>query len=182
VEAIRHLEGDHLFSDEPPQQQEMPLALTTGTSRMLKVEVSPMDLGYRPATTTVLRTGNQIILPASALLTSNAQQQQQRPGVIVVKHTWTPWVSLQHYCATTVVAALKYSEVAGIETFEREKILFQAFLLKICPPYYFHSIAPFIANVYTMNYLLCLRKNLQFLVIVHNRLILKSLIKKSISY
>ncbi|KAF4517343.1 hypothetical protein B566_EDAN011730 [Ephemera danica] len=87
VEAIRHLEGDHLFSDEPPQQQEMPLALTTAASRMLKVEVSPMDLGYRPASTTVLRTSGQIILPASALLTSNAQQQQQRPGVIVVKHT-----------------------------------------------------------------------------------------------
>lgn len=55
---------------------------------MLKVEVSPMDLGYRPATT-VLRSGNnhQIILPASALLGATAANQQQRPGVIVVKHT-----------------------------------------------------------------------------------------------
>jgi len=86
VEAIRHLEGDHLFSDEPSPQQEVPLALTTGSGRMLKVEVSPMDLGYRQGSATVLRTGNsQIILPASAV---NAAQQQQRPGVIVVKqHT-----------------------------------------------------------------------------------------------
>jgi transcription factor AP-4 len=85
VEAIRHLEGDHLFSDEPAPQQEVPLALTTGTGRMLKVEVSPVDMAYRQ-TTTVLRTGtSQIILPASAV---NVAQQQQRPGVIVVKqHT-----------------------------------------------------------------------------------------------
>ncbi|XP_059479601.1 transcription factor AP-4 isoform X5 [Neocloeon triangulifer] len=86
VEAIRHLEGDHLFSDEPAPQQEVPLALTTSSGRMLKVEVSPMDLGFRQGTTTVLRTGaSQIILPAAAV---NAAQQQQRPGVIVVKqHT-----------------------------------------------------------------------------------------------
>ncbi|CAB3375529.1 Hypothetical predicted protein [Cloeon dipterum] len=82
VEAIRHLEGDHLFSDEPTPQQEVPLALTTGSSRMLKLDVSPMD--YRAGATTVLRTGaSQIILPAV-----NVAQQQQRPGVIVVKqHT-----------------------------------------------------------------------------------------------
>ncbi|KAK3929454.1 Transcription factor AP-4 [Frankliniella fusca] len=107
VEAIRHLEGDHLFSDDPsphrqtiqptpvaplaselpPSQenlqerlqgclendaQEMPLALTTssralpqqcGDPRILKMKVDPFS--YQ-------RT---------------ALQQQQRPGVIVVKHT-----------------------------------------------------------------------------------------------
>jgi transcription factor AP-4 len=85
VEAIRHLEGDHLFSDEPTPQQEVPLALTTGSGRMLKVEVSPVEQDYRQGTTTVLRTSaSQIILPASSV----SAAQQQRPGVIVVKqHT-----------------------------------------------------------------------------------------------
>ncbi|XP_026275022.1 helix-loop-helix protein 11 isoform X2 [Frankliniella occidentalis] len=107
VEAIRHLEGDHLFSDDPSPHrqtiqptpvaplptelpssqeilherlqgclendaQEMPLALTTssralpqqcGDPRILKMKLDPFS--YQ-------RT---------------ALQQQQRPGVIVVKHT-----------------------------------------------------------------------------------------------
>lgn len=73
VEAIRHLEGDHLFGDEP--QQEAPLALTTTkpqppppapvkTERLIQVEMNP----YLQFHTT-----------------SVAAQQQQRPGVIVVK-------------------------------------------------------------------------------------------------
>jgi hypothetical protein len=63
----------------------VPLALTTGSGRMLKVEVSPVEQDYRQGTTTVLRTSaSQIILPASSV----SAAQQQRPGVIVVKqHT-----------------------------------------------------------------------------------------------
>ncbi|KAJ9578483.1 hypothetical protein L9F63_005303, partial [Diploptera punctata] len=86
VEAIRHLEGDHLFSDDPsprcgqPQQhvldeptQEAPLALTThnkSTHRVLKVEMNPY-LQFHSSTQQQRTT-----------------LQQQRPGVIVVKqHT-----------------------------------------------------------------------------------------------
>lgn len=77
VEAIRHLEGDALFSDntggDPPQAQtqrrshhltpaqEAPLALTKSSPRLLKVEMNPF-LQFHPPTTI-----------------------QQRPGVIVVK-------------------------------------------------------------------------------------------------
>lgn len=68
VEAIRHLEGDHLFSDEPVKQclpQEVPLALTNKPQeRLLKVEMNPY-LQFHPS--------------------SVQQQQQSRPGVIVVK-------------------------------------------------------------------------------------------------
>ena len=89
VEAIRHLEGDHLFNDDPsprcgqpqpPQQhvmdeptQEVPLALTThnkSTHRVLKVEMNPF-----------LQFHSSTQQQRTAL-------QQQRPGVIVVKqHT-----------------------------------------------------------------------------------------------
>lgn len=72
VEAIRHLEGDHLFSDEPAleravkqQVQEVPLALTNKPQeRLLKVEMNP----YLQFHTSAVQ-----------------QQQQSRPGVIVVK-------------------------------------------------------------------------------------------------
>lgn len=76
VEAIRHLEGDHMFGDEPQQQQqqkqqqqqqqqEVPLALTTRTSEhLLQVEVNPFI----------------------EFSTSSVQHQQQsRPSVVVVK-------------------------------------------------------------------------------------------------
>lgn len=64
VEAIRHLEGDHMFGDEP-QTQEMPLALTTRASEhLLKVEVDPF---IEFSTSTV------------------QHQQQSRPSVVVVK-------------------------------------------------------------------------------------------------
>ncbi|XP_071056661.1 transcription factor AP-4 isoform X2 [Onthophagus taurus] len=66
VEAIRHLEGDHMFGDEPQTtstpQQEAPLALTTttrSTEHIIKVEMNPY-LDFH-------------------------QVQQSRPGVIVVK-------------------------------------------------------------------------------------------------
>lgn len=64
VEAIRHLEGDHLFAEEN-QTQDAPLALTTRVSdNLLKVEMNHF-LDFH----------------------SVQQQQQSRPGVIVVKQT-----------------------------------------------------------------------------------------------
>lgn len=64
VEAIRHLEGDHMFGDEP-QQQEVPLALTTRTSEhLLQVEVNPFT---------------------EFSASSVQHQQQSRPSVVVVK-------------------------------------------------------------------------------------------------
>ncbi|KAI4462898.1 basic helix-loop-helix zip transcription factor [Holotrichia oblita] len=64
VEAIRHLEGDHMFGDEP-QTQEAPLALTTRTpDHLIKVEMNPF-LDFHGS--------------------SVQHQQQSRPGVIVVK-------------------------------------------------------------------------------------------------
>jgi len=96
VEAIRHLEGDHLFSDDPSphcgQQQhltgsvmdepaqEVPLALTTHNKptqaqiahRLLKVEMNPFLQFHSSPQSAQQRTA----------------LQQQRPGVIVVKqHT-----------------------------------------------------------------------------------------------
>ncbi|PSN44135.1 hypothetical protein C0J52_15672, partial [Blattella germanica] len=91
VEAIRHLEGDHLFSDDPSPRcgqqqaqqrvmdeptQEVPLALTTHnkpTQRVLKVEMNPFLQFHSSSQSTQQQR--------TAL-------QQQRPGVIVVKqHT-----------------------------------------------------------------------------------------------
>lgn len=100
VEAIRHLEGDHLFSDDPSPRcgqqqhlsssvmdeptQEVPLALTTHNKpitqptqtqvahRLLKVEMNPFLQFHSSPHSTQQRTA----------------LQQQRPGVIVVKqHT-----------------------------------------------------------------------------------------------
>lgn len=96
MEAIRHLEGDHLFSDDPSphcgQQQhlpgsvmdepaqEVPLALTTHNKptqaqiahRLLKVEMNPFLQFHSSPQSAQQRTA----------------LQQQRPGVIVVKqHT-----------------------------------------------------------------------------------------------
>ncbi|KAK9875723.1 hypothetical protein WA026_009521 [Henosepilachna vigintioctopunctata] len=66
VEAIRHLEGDHMFGDEPQRPQEAPLALTTrptAVSDHLHAEMNAF-VDFRSAATL---------------------QQQSRPGVIVVK-------------------------------------------------------------------------------------------------
>lgn len=64
VEAIRHLEGDHMFEDEP-QTQEVPLALTTRTpENILKADMQ----AYLDFNTSAVQ-----------------QHQQSRPGVIVVK-------------------------------------------------------------------------------------------------
>ncbi|XP_051174846.1 apoptotic chromatin condensation inducer in the nucleus [Leptopilina boulardi] len=66
VEAIRHLEGDHLFSDEPAQ--DVPLALTN-----------------KPLTTTTASSKQRLV--TNFLQFQQQQQAQQRPGVIVVKHS-----------------------------------------------------------------------------------------------
>lgn len=66
VEAIRHLEGDHMFAEEPQNTQDVPLALTTSrtSDRLLKVEMNQFLEFHTPCI--------QV-------------QQQSRPGVIVVK-------------------------------------------------------------------------------------------------
>ena len=74
VEAIRHLEGDHLFSDEPAQ--DAPLALTnkpgaSAKQRLLHAEVNNF-----------LQFQQQVPQPGQ-----QGQRAQQRPGVIVVKHS-----------------------------------------------------------------------------------------------
>lgn len=61
VEAIRHLEGDHMFGDEP-LTQEVPLALTK-KDRM------------NPSVAPLVEFNAAIV----------QQSQQSRPGVIVVK-------------------------------------------------------------------------------------------------
>jgi transcription factor AP-4 len=91
VEAIRHLEGDHLFSDEPAQ--DVPLALTnkpsnTATSsskqRLLHAEVNNF-LQFH--TTQQQQQQQQQQQPSPTASQSVTQQTQQRPGVIVVKHS-----------------------------------------------------------------------------------------------
>ncbi|KAK6621221.1 hypothetical protein RUM43_011527 [Polyplax serrata] len=91
VEAIRHLEGDHLFNDipSPPGHhrsqvleepiQEVPLALTTKhqtPQRLIKVDMNPF-----------LKFHTTQSLSQAATATQTTALQQQRPGVIVVKHT-----------------------------------------------------------------------------------------------
>ncbi|KAG7203817.1 hypothetical protein KM043_013832 [Ampulex compressa] len=77
VEAIRHLEGDHLFSDEPAQ--DVPLALTN------KPTTSPS--AKSPTSLTASTATKQRLLQAEFLQFHRQQQTQQRPGVIVVKHS-----------------------------------------------------------------------------------------------
>ncbi|KAJ8672745.1 hypothetical protein QAD02_004005 [Eretmocerus hayati] len=108
VEAIRHLEGDHLFGDEPAQ--DVPLALTNKPA----VSVAAAAAAVAAATGTVagkrllhaevnnfLQFHNQTQQQQNSSTTttsgpsSGATQQpsgsssrtQQRPGVIVVKHS-----------------------------------------------------------------------------------------------
>ncbi|XP_077278482.1 transcription factor cropped [Temnothorax americanus] len=101
VEAIRHLEGDHLFSDEPAQ--DMPLALTNkqqqqqqqqqatanSTSTKSATTTSASSSSSSSSTTSATATPvKQRILHADHFLQFHTQQQtQQRPGVIVVKHS-----------------------------------------------------------------------------------------------
>ncbi|XP_050521908.1 uncharacterized protein LOC126894732 isoform X1 [Daktulosphaira vitifoliae] len=76
VEAIRHLEGDHLFSDD---HQDAPLALTKHTAvsnqKLLKVEMNPF-LQFHSGSQTSQGT---------TVVTSNSPVRPSRPGVIVGK-------------------------------------------------------------------------------------------------
>lgn len=66
VEAIRHLEGDHMFGEEPQRPQEVPLALTK-----------------RPMTTSA---ADHLQAEMNTFLEFRGHHgQQHRPGVIVVK-------------------------------------------------------------------------------------------------
>ncbi|KAL0111403.1 hypothetical protein PUN28_012946 [Cardiocondyla obscurior] len=98
VEAIRHLEGDHLFSDEPAQ--DVPLALTNKQQQQQQQQATANSASTKSAATTsassscssstTSATGasaKQRILHAEHFLQFHAQQTQQRPGVIVVKHS-----------------------------------------------------------------------------------------------
>ncbi|KYN11198.1 Transcription factor AP-4 [Trachymyrmex cornetzi] len=98
VEAIRHLEGDHLFSDEPAQ--DVPLALTNKQQQQQQQQATANSTSTKSATTTsasssspsttsaTAASAKQRILHAERFLQFHTQQQtQQRPGVIVVKHS-----------------------------------------------------------------------------------------------
>lgn len=102
VEAIRHLEGDHLF--EEVIEQDAPLALTTKQARdqqrerehrKIQLEINP----FLKFNTSSSSGAAVTVIPASAISTSSSsssattkvatttiqQQQINRPGVIVVK-------------------------------------------------------------------------------------------------
>lgn len=100
VEAIRHLEGDHLFSDEPAQ--DVPLALTNkqqqqqqqqqaaanSTSTKSATTSASSSSSSSSTTSATAASAKQRILHAEHFLQFHTQQQtQQRPGVIVVKHS-----------------------------------------------------------------------------------------------
>lgn len=86
VEAIRHLEGDHLFGEvaaDPQPTQEAPLALTNKPqpiTRQLQFEMNPF-LQFRNSNP----AGTNLALTTTQTAISHHQLQQQRPGVIVVK-------------------------------------------------------------------------------------------------
>ncbi|KAJ1519456.1 hypothetical protein ONE63_004745 [Megalurothrips usitatus] len=108
VEAIRHLEGDHLFSDDPsPHRQVHAPSAVNATTLSADHTVAPQDhlqerLQGCPdneaqemplALTTNSRTIPQPCSDARIVkmkvdpFYQRTVQQQQRPGVIVVKHT-----------------------------------------------------------------------------------------------
>ncbi|KAK0181797.1 hypothetical protein PV327_004046 [Microctonus hyperodae] len=95
VEAIRHLEGDHLFSDEPAQ--DVPLALTNKSMITSTTTTTTTTAATTTTTTTttiistVTASSKQRLLHAEVnnFLQFHSQKQtaQQRPGVIVAKHS-----------------------------------------------------------------------------------------------
>lgn len=94
VEAIRHLEGDHFVTDMVEQPQEAPLALTNKPQRQLQIEMNPFlqfrsqqqTVSTAPTLTTVVTSNNAKSI-TSATVSHLQQQQQSRPGVIVVKQS-----------------------------------------------------------------------------------------------
>lgn len=106
VEAIRHLEGDHLFSDDPtPHRLPVLPPQSVVTSVSTEVIVPPQDhlqerLQGCPENEAqemplALTTNSRVLAQQSAdqrilkmkMDSFTYQQQQHRPGVIVVKHT-----------------------------------------------------------------------------------------------
>lgn len=88
VEAIRHLEGDHLFSDEPAQ--DMPLALTNKQAIVGAAATMTTSSNQSITTTGTITATKQRLRHAEVnnlLQFHTKQQTQQRPGVIVVKHS-----------------------------------------------------------------------------------------------
>lgn len=93
VEAIRHLEGDQFVTDMVEQPQEAPLALTNKPQRQLQIEMNPFlqfrsqqNVSTAPTLTTVVTSNNAKSITTNTV--SHLQQQQQsRPGVIVVKQS-----------------------------------------------------------------------------------------------
>lgn len=100
VEAIRHLEGDHLF-EEVQVDQEAPLALTTKQARdaqrerehrKIQLEINPFlkfnTSSSSPASSvTVIPATVSSSLSQAPKTVTIQQQQVSRPGVIVVKQT-----------------------------------------------------------------------------------------------
>lgn len=97
VEAIRHLEGDQFVTDLVEQQpQEAPLALTNKPQRQLQIEMNPF-LQFRsqqqnaattaPTQTTVATSNTAKSITFTHTVSHLQQQQQSRPGVIVVKQS-----------------------------------------------------------------------------------------------
>ncbi|XP_078036088.1 transcription factor cropped [Augochlora pura] len=81
VEAIRHLEGDHLFSDEPAGVQDVPLALTN------KQTANPSGKGSTSPSASSTSAKHRMLQAEFLQFHRQQQQTQQRPGVIVVKHS-----------------------------------------------------------------------------------------------
>jgi transcription factor AP-4 len=93
VEAIRHLEGDQFVTDLVEQPQEAPLALTNKPQRQLQIEMNPFlqfrsqqNVSTTPSLTSVV-TSNNVKSVTSVAVSHLQQQQQSRPGVIVVKQS-----------------------------------------------------------------------------------------------
>ncbi|XP_058808710.1 uncharacterized protein LOC131674211 [Phymastichus coffea] len=84
VEAIRHLEGDHLFSDEPAQ--DVPLALTN-KSNVTNNSVSTKRLHAEVNSFLQFNNVQQQSPVQSPSSQTQTATQQVRPGVIVVKHS-----------------------------------------------------------------------------------------------
>lgn len=78
VEAIRHLEGDHLFNDDPAPRR------VTTTAQVVKKEPSSPPSGLSLASATVTVTATDLAYRHHVIRSS---QPQTRPGVIVSAHS-----------------------------------------------------------------------------------------------
>ncbi|CAH0560016.1 unnamed protein product [Brassicogethes aeneus] len=88
VEAIRHLEGDHMFGDEPqqpPAPQEVPLALTTRAAPAAEATAAAAAAVCIKQEMHAFLDFNVATAAAATVAAADRQQQQSRPGVIVAK-------------------------------------------------------------------------------------------------